>query len=274
MSTDSSSGRPFKFSSEAPVPPKAPGKKQGGINWSPVAAVVFVIAVYFIAQVVASLLISIYALERHFSQAAARDWVNNSIWAQFFYVLIAEGLTLGAIYLFLKWRGVSWRAIGWRRPKWSDPGWGLAVLPAYYVLYVVLVVVVHALVPSLNVDQAQQIGFNNISGFGPLLVAFISLVILPPFTEEVLVRGYLYTSLRKGMPQMAAVLVTSVIFASAHLQAGSGAPLLWIAFLDTFVLSLFLIFLREKTDGLWASMTLHGSKNLIAFLTLFIFHLH
>lgn len=235
-------------------------------------AVFFVIAVYFVSQVLSSLVISLYPYFRHWDQTQANAWIQSSVWGQFFYVLIAEGLTLGAVYLFLRWRGVRLRTIGLRRPKWSDPGWGLAVLPLYYLCYVVLVLVVHAAVPSLNIDQAQQIGFSNVSGWGPLLLTFLSLVILPPLTEEILVRGYLYTSLKKGMPQVAAVLVTSVIFASAHLQFGSGAPLLWIAFLDTFVLSLFLIYLREKTGGLWGSMTLHASKNLIAFISLFLLH--
>jgi membrane protease YdiL (CAAX protease family) len=86
-------------------------------------------------------------------------------------------------------------------------------------------------------------------------------------------RGYLYGSLRKAFSKLNAALITSVIFASAHLEFGSGAPLLWIAALDTFVLSLFLVGLHEKTGSLWAGMLVHGAKNAIAFAALFIFHL-
>jgi membrane protease YdiL (CAAX protease family) len=106
-----------------------------------------------------------------------------------------------------------------------------------------------------------------------LTLTFISLVILPPLVEETLMRGYLYGSLRKNMSKIGAALVTSIIFASAHLEFGSGAPLLWIAALDTFVLSLFLVYLREKTGSLWAGMLVHALKNGIAFASLFIFHL-
>ena len=45
---------------------------------------------------------------------------------------------------------------------------------------------------------------------------------------------------------------------------------LWIGALDTFILSLFLVFLREATGNLWAGITLHATKNLVAFITLFI----
>jgi membrane protease YdiL (CAAX protease family) len=122
------------------------------------------------------------------------------------------------------------------------------------------------------VEQSQELGFNPV-GTVELILTFISLVILPPLVEELLMRGYLYTSLKKKLSKIAAALVTSVIFAAAHLQFGSGAPLLWVAAIDTFVLSLFLVSLREKTGGLWASMTLHATKNLIAFMSLFIFHI-
>jgi membrane protease YdiL (CAAX protease family) len=60
------------------------------------------------------------------------------------------------------------------------------------------------------------------------------------------------------------------LFAVAHLQFGSGAPLLWIAAIDTFVLSLFLIYLKDKTDSLWAPILLHMLKNFIAFMALFV----
>lgn len=243
------------------------------INWSPWLAVVFVVVVYYVAQYLGALVISIYPALHHWSATQTNGWINSSVWGQFFYVLIAESLTLGSVYLFLKSRKRRLSDIGLVRPKLTDPVWGLAMLPLYFVSYYVIVAVVHSLVPELNVTQQQQIGFTNVSGLGNLVLTFISLVLLPPIVEEILVRGFLYTSLKSKLPQITAALVASLIFASGHLQAGSGAPLLWIAFLDTFTLSLFLIYLREKTHSLYASMTLHGLKNFIAFMSIFIFHL-
>ena len=147
-------------------------------------------------------------------------------------------------------------------------------MPVYYVLYLLTVGLVSHFVPSLNVNQHQDIGFTNVHGFAPLLFTFISLVILPPITEEIMVRGFLYSSLKKGMPTIAAVIVTSAIFASAHLPEGGAAGPLYIAALDTFVLSLVLIFLREKTGSLWASITLHAFKNGVAFVALFVLVTH
>ncbi len=109
-------------------------------------------------------------------------------------------------------------------------------------------------------------------GSGPLILTFISLVILPPLAEEIMVRGFLYSSLKKAMPVAWAVIATSAIFAAAHLPEGGAAGPLYIAALDTFVLSLVLIYLREKTGSLWSSITLHMIKNGVAFVALFILH--
>lgn len=164
-------------------------------------------------------------------------------------------------------------AIGLRRPRWSDLGYGLAAVPAYFVLYIITVGVITALVPDLNVSQQQDIGFKDPAGTIELILTFISLVILPPIAEEILFRGFLYSSLKKALPIAGAVVGTSILFAIGHLPAGGAAGPLYIAAIDTFVLSLVLIYLREKTGGLWSSMLLHAIKNGVAFTALFLLHI-
>ncbi len=250
--------------------PKQPNV-QTSIPWHPVAAVAFVIVTYFLTQVIAAISVSGWAAINHWSDKQTEAWLSNSIYAQFFYVLIAEALVILFLYQFLRAYRRGWKAIGFRRPKWSDLGMGLVIAPLYYFSYIAIVSIAD-LLPSFNADQPQQLGFNPV-GPWQLILTFVSLVVLPPLVEETLMRGYLYSSLKKSLPKIGAVLLTSVIFAGAHLQFGSNAPLLWVAAIDTFVLSLFLIWLREKTGSLWASMALHALKNGIAFLSLFIFHL-
>jgi len=244
------------------------------VPWRPWLGVLLVIVSYYGAQFLAGIIISLYPLLRHWTSAQATDWLNNSVGAQFIYILLAESFTLAAIYWFLKRYRLGFSAIGLQRPRWGDALRGLAAVPVYYLLYLLTVGVVSHLVPALNVNQSQEIGFTNVHGAAALILTAISLVILPPITEEIMVRGFLYSSLKKGMPTLAAVIVTSAIFASAHLPEGGAAGPLYIAALDTFVLSLVLIYLREKTGSLWASITLHAIKNGFAFVALFILHVH
>jgi hypothetical protein len=231
-----------------------------------------VVALYYVSQLFAGLLISIYPALKHWSSTQANDWLSSSVNAQFIYILLAESFAVAGVYAFLKRYETGFSFIGLKRPRWSDFGVGLMAIPLYYALFLVTVGVVSHYVTGLNVNQQQQIGFDSVHGTVQLAMTFISLVILPPITEEILVRGFLYSSLKKALPTLYAVLLTSAIFASAHLPEGGSAGPLWIAALDTFVLSLVLIYLREKTGSLWASITLHAFKNGVAFIALFALH--
>jgi membrane protease YdiL (CAAX protease family) len=243
------------------------------IRWSPLLAVLLVIVLYYVAQFAAGFIVSIFAYAHHWTNQQATDWLNNSTGAQFFYIFLAEAFTLGGLYAFLRAHQSNFFTIGLRRPKASDFIYGVMAAPVYYVLYLITVGVVSHFVKGFDVNQPQNIGFNDVQGVIALTLTFISLVVLPPITEEILVRGFLYSSLKKTLPIIWAAVATSAMFAIAHLPEGGAAGPLYIAALDTFVLSLVLIYLREKTGGLWASITLHAIKNGVAFVALFILHL-
>lgn len=239
------------------------------VSWNSAVGVAVALFIFFAAQIVSELLLSLYRFPKHWSTDQALNWLQNSISAQFLYILIAEGLIILVIILFVRRYKDGLKLIGLRRPKWTDPLWGLAAIPLYLVLYLATVGLLTHFIPSINVNEKQQLGFNNVSGTGEMIFTFLSLVILPPIAEEILFRGFLYSSLKKNLPKVVAVVGTSALFAIGHLPEGGSAGPLYIAGIDTFILSLILILLREKTGGLWASMTLHALKNGIAFIALF-----
>lgn len=241
--------------------------------------ILVVLAIYIFTQLIAAFLINVYPVFKHWNSQQASTWINNSVVAQFWVTVIIEGLTLLILKYYLKRRHQSFKDIGLRgRVQLMDLAYSLAGFAAYFTtFYVVLTAVTHA-VPSFNSSQKQDIGFSSTTAGGDLWLVFISLVILPPIVEEILFRGYLYTNLRERIPKSSkypkiiAAIITSAVFASFHLLESSSG-LLWIAGLDTFILSLVLVYLREKTGKLYASMGLHMIKNLIAFSSLFLFHL-
>lgn len=237
----------------------------------PILLVGATISLFFIAQFIASLvLIGIIKLNG-WHEADTQSWLNASALPQFIFVLVADAIILLGVWLFLKKRGLVFGKIGVSRPKFKDLGLALLGYLCYVLMFFVITIIAKTIFPSLDIDQKQQIGFEANKGLISLGMAFISLVILPPIVEEILLRGYLYTGLRRTLNFIRSIIITSLVFGAAHLQFGSETPLLWVAFLDTFVLSLVLVYLREKTGRLAAPMLLHGLKNLIAFCLLFVF---
>lgn len=245
-------------------------KRTEKVNWDGYDAVALTVAVYLVAQLAAMLIFSI-ALAFGGSGAEASGELRTSVTSQFFYILMVEGFTLASLHGLLKLRGKNLRSLGLVRPKWVDIAYAFSGFAVYIFALICVMALVAAVFPNVDLEQKQQIGFEDARTSLQLVLVFLSLVVLVPFTEEVLARGFLYLGLKQHLPKIAAVIITSVLFAVAHLQFGSDAPLLWAAAIDTFLLSLVLIFLRDVSGRLWAPIGLHALKNGIAFLALFVF---
>lgn len=229
------------------------------LPWSAATGLVVVLALYFGAQIIGQILLSFFPALRGGSDTQQ----------QFVYVLVIETLTIALLYLFLRHHKVGFRHLGLLRPRLRDAGWALLAYPSYFVVNAAFTLAAAALL-NLNLDQQQQTGFEAAISHPELVLTFISLVVLPPIVEEIVMRGFLFGSLKKSMSVVTAAIITSIIFAVAHLQFGSGAPLLWVAAIDTFILSLVLCYLRQKTGSLWAGIGLHAIKNGLAFMVIFI----
>ncbi len=95
----------------------------------------------------------------------------------------------------------------------------------------------------------------------PWLIGFLVLAVLVgPFSEELLFRGWMYTSLRASFGVVAAALVTSVLFALAHWES---THLYAIA---VFPVGVALVVIRERTGSIGASFVFHALYNVAASL--------
>lgn len=158
--------------------------------------------------------------------------------------------------------GFKWRALGWNNTPLKGY---LAVIPAFFIYFLIsfmLTFLTTKLFSSFDSNQVQDTGFNDITKLKELIAAFIALVVITPVFEETVFRGFLFKGLRKKLPFWAVACIVSALFAFAHGQ--------WNVALDTFVLSLILCFLAEKTHSLIPSILLHSLKNMVAFTALFI----
>jgi len=234
----------------------------------PIAAFLVTLASFIGSSIVASIILSLIVST---GDSGKSELFGSEIVLQFSYMLLAYGVMLGAVLVFMRWKKYSLGAVGLVRPKLKDLGLAALAFLVYIGIYIILVSFVEQLLPSIDLDQKQDIGFDNAQG-AALAFIFVMLVIVVPFVEEFLMRGLLFSSLRRRSSYWLAAIITSVMFAVLHLGGGeAGAGPLWIAAIDTFVLSLVLCYLRERTGRLWAGIGLHSIKNCIAFMALFIF---
>lgn len=233
--------------------------------------VVFALGVFLVSQVAAALVVVALAVTFGYTnEENATSWLEQSVGAQFLYILIAETLVVGAIVLFLRAKKETLHSIGVTGLRANYALYALVGYGIYFALYVALATAIYLFVPGIDVDQEQDIGFEGASGLLGLGLTFVSLVVIPPLVEEFLFRGFLFSAFRKHTNIVVTTVAVSILFAMGHLQFGNGAPLLWIAAVDTFVLSVILCAIREKTGSIWPGVAIHAIKNCFAFVTLFL----
>ena len=240
-------------------------KHPHGSLGQPWRVVLNAVAAFLLSQLIAVFLVSLgYGLLHPHAHDTASA-INNSIAAQFFFVLLAEGLAALFAIWFVRRRRLGLHVIGLgRRPGIYDAQAAVGGFLAVYAVLIIANLIIGVFSPQIN-NQKQNLGFNNITTHTQNVLAFLALVIVPPLGEEPLVRGYLYSGLRRWWRFWPAALFTSLLFGAAHLEFGGGGPLVWGAAIDTFLLSIVLVYLRERTGALYAGMAVHMLNNLIAF---------
>lgn len=238
--------------------------------WNPFIAVIVTVAMFFTAQVIAAIVVAIYPLAKGFSGPETSSWLETNVIGQFAAGLVYYSLIIFWVIRLFKRLGFNLSDLGLVKPKVINIVQAFAGYAVYFLALIAGTLVIQNIFTSLDFDQKQELSFSP-STTGPALVfVFVGLVLLPAIAEEILCRGFLYNGLRTKLKPIISTIIVSVLFAAAHLQWGSSAPLLWAAALDTFVLSLVLCFLREKTGSLWPPIILHALKNGVAFFVLFV----
>lgn len=243
-------------------------KPKTGEIGSPGRVISTTVAIYLFSQILAAILVVIMAV-------TIKKWLisnlklEDSIFLQFVFVAQAEIIAVWFVLRVLKNRALNLNFIGLgRRLNKEDFKRLIIGFGIYYGLMIAVNALLIVFLPSVKLDQKQNLGFDKLNGLSDQLITFVALVLLPPLGEEILVRGYLYSGLRRSLKYWPAAVSTSLIFGLAHLEIGSG-PLVWAAGIQTFVLSMVLVYLREKTGALYAGFGLHMLNNLIAFFVIY-----
>jgi hypothetical protein len=223
-----------------------------------------------VIPVIASMIIWLLPQLLGWSSVRVDEWLITAA-ATFLFQLVAACFGLVAIGVYGRLRKVDMRQLlGLRKIHWRDPLFVIGGYVAYAVLFTAAALLLEAFSP-IDVGKEQALGFDKDSTGWALVMAFAGLVIIPPLIEEVVFRGFLYGTLRAHAYGVAvATVVTSICFAALHLSGSTDNSLLWIAFFDTFVLSVVMCVVREKTGAIWASIGIHALKNGFVFVNLFL----
>ena len=92
-------------------------------------------------------------------------------------------------------------------------------------------------------------------------------IVVAPFVEEVVFRGYLYPVLARAWGTSAGILATALLFAAIHAQQLWGG---WAQIALILLVGLILTYVRARNGSVLASYLVHLSYNLTVFLLIWV----
>lgn len=277
-------------------------------SWNGLMALYVGVIAYIVAQLSMALLFVVISAVDFLTNGQKITLDDNLLqqnWFNLLVLAVSDICLLLVVVVFLRSKKASIKQLGIKKPKISQFSYVPVVAFVYFMMLILALSIAPYIITGLNLDQQQDIGFTKTENW-QILLAFVGLVVITPFTEEVFFRGFIYQGLKNKtnknvllgfgvlltvfaalvfdieapiiiaiLTLLAAILIDSkpklaaAIFTSMLFALAHAQ---WNVAIDTFILSFALIWLLEKTGNIWASVALHALKNLIAFLAIFVFN--
>jgi membrane protease YdiL (CAAX protease family) len=169
--------------------------------------------------------------------------------AQSAVIILLELAYLLPVILIFAWRRIHWKSLGFGKFNWNALGIGCGLLVGAYVI----IILHNVLLYFLGVDTQGQDIIKLFSELNTPIWFFIVGAIFAPFVEEIFFRGFLFQGFRARYGWITAMLLSSAIFAIAHLQLAALIP--------TFILGCLLAYVYHRSNSVWPGMFLHFLVN-------------
>ncbi|CAM4233137.1 CAAX protease [Bacillus manliponensis] len=167
---------------------------------------------------------------------------------------MAVTFLLAIYYITLKPFQLSWRHIGLHFPKgyWLPTIYWTIILVILSIATVVVMDIIGINAENSKTDSLQM----QITPF-TFSIAFISAVIISPFYEEILYRGFLYKWLRGRLGVTSSLLCSALIFTLVHIPTYNALPM-------NFISGLVFAWTYEKSGSIIPAMVIHAFFNGLA----------
>ncbi|MBC7969979.1 MAG: CPBP family intramembrane metalloprotease [Verrucomicrobia bacterium] len=221
---------------------------------------VLIFGFFLVGQILLPLGLSVFQQASGFNPATLGERARAFYILANYLLLAAGGLTV----MYFSIRAFLPLPEGWfqlrLRSKWFLWGMGgyFAALPLVILISLVNQKIWQGQGGSNPILPIALEGKDN----GALFLFFVTAAIAAPIFEEILFRGFLLPSLTRYMPVWGAIVLSSFIFALAHLSLSEVLPLM--------VLGMVLGFVYARSRNLLSSMLLHSLWNSGTLLSLFV----
>ena len=173
-------------------------------------------------------------------------------------VLLLELVYILPVVLIFAWRRIHWKYLGFGKFTLNVIGLGCGLLIGGYAI----IILHNALLYLLHIDtQGDQI-FQVFKQLNSPIWLFLVGAVVAPFVEEIFFRGFLFQGFRQKYGWLSAVLLSSFIFAAAHLDP--------VSFIPTFILGCVLAYVYHRSNSLWPGILFHAAINSFSLCAVYV----
>ena len=167
-------------------------------------------------------------------------------------ILVSTPIEVALLMLFAARCGPVAEYLGWTVPKRADVIFGVVVVAAFIVVAdIISWLAGHGLVTSFQTDI-----YSTASSQGWLVLLWLSIIVVTPFGEETLFRGFLFRGwFREPKDAWPAIIGTAALFALLHVQYD------WFVIAQVFGFGILLGWMRWVSGSTLLTMLLHGLIN-------------
>jgi len=165
--------------------------------------------------------------------------------AQSAVLILVQLVYLLPLIVILLYRQIHPKALGFGGFEWSTLGLGCGLLIISYMFILVHNTILTLLGVTTQGDEILQL-FNALDS--PIWFIIVG-VVFAPVVEELFFRGFLFQGFRQKYGWIGGMLLSSTIFAMAHLDLA--------ALLPTFILGCLLAYMYQRSNSVWPGIILH-----------------
>ena len=158
------------------------------------------------------------------------------------------------VIVIFAWRRIHWKHLGFGGFNAGTMGMGCGLLIASYGI----ILLHNLLLVNLGIDTQGDAIAELFAALESPVWFFIVGALLAPLIEEIFFRGFLFQGLRARYGWVSGMLLSSGIFAVAHLDPVSLIP--------TFILGCVLAYLYHRSNSVWPGVILHVMVNTFGLL--------
>lgn len=164
-------------------------------------------------------------------------------------VIFAEMIYLVPVLVIFAWKRIRPGLLGFVKFDSLTMGLGCGLIVISYPL----IIAHNLLLTYLGANTQGEAMMKMFSELKSPIWLILAAVIVAPLVEETFFRGFLFQGFRQRYGWVAALLLSSGIFAASHLDP--------VSFIPTFVLGAVLGYVYHRSNSLWTSIILHFLNN-------------